>query len=282
MSKVATPPETTTPTNGKQSAIPLSSMSNAELIREIRDYWNSHIHDLAVAKHPVGTKGFFDDLDEYRFDKLRYLPNLVDFNGFRGKKLLEVGCGAGIDLIRFARGGAIVTGVDVAEQSVNLAKKNFELNGLKADLQIMNAESLDFGDNSFDVVYGHGVIQYTADHHQLVRECVRVLKPGGVGIFMVYNRISWLNAMSKVMKVSLEHEDAPVLKRFSIGEFKNMLARFSSVRIVPERFPVHSRLHRGWKGFLYNSLFVPGFNLLPRALVRPLGWHLMAFCKKQR
>lgn len=280
MSKVATQHETTSQKNGKHSAVPLSSMSHAELIREIRDYWNSHIHDLAVAKHPVGTKGFFDDLDEYRFDKLRYLPKVVDFNGFRGKKLLEVGCGVGIDLIRFARGGAIVTGVDLAEQSINLAKKNFEQNGLKANLQLMNAESLDFDDNTFDVVYGHGVIQYTADGAQLVRECARVVKPGGMGIFMVYNRISWLHAMSKVMKVQLEHEDAPVLKRFSIGEFKKMLSPFSSIQIVPERFPVHSRLHHGWKGFLYNGIFVPGFNLVPRPLVRPLGWHLMAFCKK--
>jgi ubiquinone/menaquinone biosynthesis C-methylase UbiE len=144
----------------------------------------------------------------------------------------------------------------------------------------MNAECLDFDDHSFDVVYGHGVIQYTADGEQLVRECARVVKPGGVGIFMVYNRISWLNAMSTVTKVPLEHEDAPVLKRYSCDEFKKILSPFSSVRIVPERFPVHSHLHNGWKGFLYNRLFVPGFHLVPRAIVRPLGWHLMAFTKK--
>lgn len=255
-------------------------MRNAELLHDIRNYWNSHIHDLAIARHPVGTKGFFDDLDEYRFDKLRYLPKLVDFGGFRGQRLLEVGCGVGTDLVRFARGGAMVTGVDLAEQSIDLARRNFELNGQAADLRLMNAEALDFEDNIFDVVYGHGVIQYTGDAEKLVSECARVVRPGGTGIFMVYNRISWLNALSKVMKVSLEHEDAPVLKRFSIGEFRKLLSPFSSVRIVPERFPVPSRLHHGWKGVLYNGLFVPSFRVLPRPLVRPLGWHLMAFCRK--
>jgi len=50
--------------------------------------------------------------------------------------------------------------------------------------------------------------------------------------------------------------------------------------VVPERFPVKSRLHGGWKGALYNGIFVGTFNLLPRALVGRFGWHLLAFCRK--
>ena len=75
-------------------------------------------------------------------------------------------------------------------------------------------------------------------------------------------------------------EDAPVLKRYSAGEFRQLLGRFRDVRIVPERFPVKSRLHGGWKGALYNLLFVSAFNALPRPLVRRFGWHLLAFCTK--
>ncbi len=252
------------------------------MIDEIQDYWNHRIHDLEMTDQPVGTLAFFDDLEEYRYDKLRYLPQLVDFAGYRGQRLLEVGCGIGTDLARFAAGGARVTGVDLAQTAIDLAQKNFALHGLTADeLRVANGERLPFPDGSFDVVYGHGVVQYTADAAQLIRECHRVLKPGGTGIFMVYNRVSWLNALSKVMKVPLEHEDAPVLVKYSIGEFTRLLAPFAEVRIVPERFPVKSRLHGGWKGLAFNTLFVGTFNALPRAWVRPLGWHLMAFCRKQ-
>jgi ubiquinone/menaquinone biosynthesis C-methylase UbiE len=254
--------------------------STDSLLAAIREYWNAHIHDLAVAKHPVGTKGFFDDLDEYRFDQLRYLPEVVDFNGFRGQRLLEIGCGVGIDLVRFAKGGARTTGVDLAPQSIQLAKKNFELRGLRAELHVMNGEALEFDDGSFDVVYAHGVLQYTAHAEKMAKEMHRVLKPGGQAIAMVYNRISWLNALSLVMKVELEHEDAPVLKKYSIGEFKKLLSPFSTSRIVPERFPVASRLHQGWKAMAFNRIFVPAFNFIPRPLVRPLGWHLMAYCCK--
>lgn len=251
------------------------------MIDEIEQYWNARIHDLEMTDEPVGTRAFFDDLDEYRFDKLRYLPQLVDFNGFRGQSLLEVGCGIGTDLVRFARGGTLVTGVDLSATAIDLARRNFQEHGLEpVELRVANAEALPYPDASFDHVYGHGVVQYTADPARLIRECYRVLKPGGTAVFMVYNRVSWLNALSKVMKVPLEHEDAPCLRKLSIGEFRALLAPFAEARIVPERFPVKSRLHGGWKGWVFNTCFVGTFNLLPRSWVRPLGWHLMAFCRK--
>ena len=61
-------------------------------------------------------------------------------------------------------------------------------NGLKADLHVMNGECMQFPDNSFDVVYAHGVLQYTADTGKMIAEIHRVLKPGGEAIMMVYNR----------------------------------------------------------------------------------------------
>ena len=162
----------------------------------IRRYWNERIHDLEMTTHPVGTREFFADLDDYRFDKLRYLPELVDFAGFRGQRLLEVGCGIGTDLARFAAGGAVVTGVDLSQTAIDLATKNFAGLGLSGDLRVGDGEALPFPDASFDVVYGHGVLQYAARPERVIAELHRVLVPGGRGIFMVYNRVSWLNALS--------------------------------------------------------------------------------------
>jgi SAM-dependent methyltransferase len=247
---------------------------------DVRDYWNRHVHDLEITKHPAGSPEFFADLDQYHFDKLHHLLRLVDFAGYGGRQVLEVGCGAGTDLVRFARGGARVTGVDLSSSAIALAGENFAQQGLEADLREADGEHLPFPDGSFDLVYAHGVLQYTADDRALARECHRVLKPGGEAIFQVYNRISWLHALSKLMKVPLEHEDAPVLRRYSAAEFRALLTDFQDVRIVAERFPVKSRLHGGWKGLLYNTFFVGTFNALPRSLVRRFGWHLLAFCRK--
>jgi SAM-dependent methyltransferase len=249
-------------------------------IDTVRDYWNRHIHDLEITRHPVGSRGFFDDLDQYHFEKLHHLLRLVDFDGYAGRRVLEVGCGAGVDLARFAKGGALVSGVDLAASAIDLARANFGQQGLHGEFQVADGERLPFPDDSFDLVYAHGVVQYTADPKRLVDECRRVLKPGGDAIFQVYNRVSWLNGLSKLMKVGLEHDDAPVLLKFSIGEFTRLVSGFRAVKIVPERFPVKSRLHGGWKGMLFNTCFVGTFNALPRPLVRRFGWHLLAFCRK--
>jgi len=123
-------------------------------------------------------------------------------------------------------------------------------------------------------------LQYTAVAARMLDEIRRVLKPEGRAILMVYNRYSWLKLLSRLSGVKLEHEDAPVLNTYSIREFRHMLQGFTRVQIIPERFPVRTRLHQGMKARVFNALFVSTFNLIPRAVVRPLGWHLMAIATK--
>lgn len=246
----------------------------------VRDYWNAHIHDLEISSHAPGTPGFLADLDAYHFEKLHHLLRLVDFSAWKGRAVLDVGCGAGVEVVRFARGGARVVGVDVAAQAAALTRANLQHQRLQAGVAVADGERLPFSADAFDFVYAHGVIQYAADDAAVVGECHRVLRPGGLAMFQVYNRRSWLQLLSTVMKVPLEHEDAPVLRRYSIAEFRQLLRRFATVDIVPERFPVKSRLHKGWKGAVYNAAFVGTFNALPRPWVRRFGWHLLAFCRK--
>lgn len=246
----------------------------------VRDYWNTHIHDLDISTNAPGTPGFFADLDQYHFEKLHHLLELIHFDEWKGKDVLDVGCGAGVEVVRFAKAGARVTGVDIAESAITLARANATQQGVEARLEVADGEHLPFPDASFDLVFAHGVVQYTGNDTAMVAEIHRVLRPGGLAIFQAYNRNSWLNLLSKVMKTPLEHEDAPVLKRYSDTEFRRLVSRFTDVRMVFERFPVKSRLHKGWKGMAFNTLFVGTFNLIPRTLVRKYGWHMLAFCRK--
>jgi SAM-dependent methyltransferase len=251
-----------------------------DLGRRVRTYWDSHIHDLAITRHEVGSPGFFADLDQYHFEKLHHLRRLVEFAGAPGRRVLDVGCGTGVDLVHFVRGGASATGVDASTAAIRLASRNLAHQQLAAHLLVADGEALPFADTSFDYVFAHGVVQYTADDMRLVEECRRVLRPGGRAFFQVYNRISWLHALSKLMKVDLEHVDAPVIRTYTHASFRRLLAGFAGVQMVTERFPVKSRLHGGWKGALFNRAFVGTFNALPRQWVERFGWHLIAVCTR--
>jgi ubiquinone/menaquinone biosynthesis C-methylase UbiE len=253
---------------------------NGSLLSEIRDYWDRHIHDQKVTASPVGSPAFFQELESYRFEKLDYLLRLLDSAVHSGQRLLEVGCGAGIDLAHLATKGAVVTGIDLAPSAIALARRHFADQRLAADLHVMNGEEMAFPDASFDLVYAHSVLQYTADDRAMVSEIHRVLRPGGKAILIVYHKHSWLNALSKLSGVPLEHQDAPVMVRYSIPEFRVLLEAFDEIEITTERFPVETRLHGGWKATAYNRLFVSAFHRLPRSLVKRSGWHLLAFARK--
>ncbi|MHA2344590.1 MAG: class I SAM-dependent methyltransferase [Candidatus Hodarchaeales archaeon] len=253
------------------------------MIDKIRVYWNELVYDdVKVAQHPAGTKAFFEELASHRKQRLEYLSRIVYFPSYKGTHVLEVGCRLGFDLIRFAEHGAIVTGIDLAPRPIKMAKKNFSLHGLNGDLVVMNGERMDFNDETFDLVYAHGVIQYAEDPKSMIREIYRVLKFGGEAIMMVYNRYSWLNLLSILSGKRLMHEDAPAFKPYSISGFRKALSDFSHVEIFPERFPVRTGLHTGPKASLYYTLAVAPFNLIPSTIKRSFGGHTMAKAIKNK
>jgi ubiquinone/menaquinone biosynthesis C-methylase UbiE len=96
----------------------------------------------------------------------------------------------GTDLLQLARRGMRVTGIDLTEEGINLARKRFELYQIPAELKIDDAENLSFPDNTFDVVYSFGVLHHTPDTQKAIDEVRRVLVPGGLAVIMLYNRNS--------------------------------------------------------------------------------------------
>ncbi len=78
-----------------------------------------------------GTAQYFADLRAYRYGyETPFLPSFFRYETLRGKRVLEIGIGNGIDATEMARNGAIYTGIDVTERHIELTRKNFELQGL--------------------------------------------------------------------------------------------------------------------------------------------------------
>jgi ubiquinone/menaquinone biosynthesis C-methylase UbiE len=143
------------------------------------------------AKYEFATREFFDEVERHRYQEYApWMPQVMGFNEFKGKRLLEVGCGMGTDLLQFARGGAICTGIDLTPRSVEISSLHFGLYDMRADFVLGDGERLPFADESFDVVYSNGVLHHTPDTARAVAEVHRVLRPGGTARVMLYHRNS--------------------------------------------------------------------------------------------
>ena len=127
-------------------------------------------NDAAIrqwTRNPCGAIGGFDEpsLDYFvAVERNRYenyapwMRSFVNFDGYAGKKLLEVGVGQGTDLVQFALGGAEVHGIDITPRHLDLAAQNFALRGLPCDLRHATAAAMPYGPDLFDAVYSFGVL----------------------------------------------------------------------------------------------------------------------------
>ena len=168
-------------------------MKKNKLNEEVREFWEMGPcgtgENITRDSKPF-TLDWFENIEKYRYENEPCIHSLAQFSRYNGKKILEVGVGAGTDHLQWARVGAECYGVDLTDVAIETTKKRFELYGFKTELQRLDAEILPFDENSFDVVYSWGVIHHTEKPQILVNEINRVLKPGGVFIGMIYGRHS--------------------------------------------------------------------------------------------
>jgi SAM-dependent methyltransferase len=167
------------------------SQANPQLKERVRQFWQENPCGTKFADAPPGSKRFYELVEEHRYEKEWHIPAAAGFSEARGLRVLEIGCGLGTDGAQFAKAGADYTGVDLTDAAVELAQRRFELFELAGTFRTADAEKLDFADNSFDLVYSHGVLHHTPDTAAAVREVHRVLKPSGRAVVMLYHRDSY-------------------------------------------------------------------------------------------
>lgn len=162
------------------------------------EFWNENQPGFRFSNSQPGTREFFADVERHRYSLEPHIPQVVRFERWKARRVLEVGCGIGTDAALFARAGAEYTGVDSSSTALELARRRFCLEGLDGRFIRATLTALPFADESFDLVYSHGVIHHVADPDGAVREFHRVARTGGMVIAMVYHRGSlnyWLNIM---------------------------------------------------------------------------------------
>jgi ubiquinone/menaquinone biosynthesis C-methylase UbiE len=155
------------------------------------EQWTADPCGPAGAEADPGTRPYFEHQLRARADYAPWMAEVLDYPGSRRRRVLDVGCGQGIDVANYALNGAEPTGVDLTPRHVELARQHLEAMGLEGEIVEGDAESLPFEDASFDRVSSNGVLHHTPDMDAALREINRVLRPGGEATVIVYNRRSF-------------------------------------------------------------------------------------------
>jgi ubiquinone/menaquinone biosynthesis C-methylase UbiE len=159
-------------------------------IESVKQYWNSRPCNIRHSNKEVGTREYFDEVQTRKYLVEPHIPVFADFPYWKGKKVLEIGCGIGTDTVNFASNGAILTSVDLSEESLSLAKKRLEVYDLDADVKYANAENLsEFVEPQvFDLVYSFGVLHHTPNPEAAFQEVKKFMGPDSEFRMMVYNK----------------------------------------------------------------------------------------------
>ena len=162
----------------------------------VHGFWQAHpCGDAQVGGLHERFRGdyekFFTDYDRFRYQNERHLPACIGALDVAGKTVLEIGLGEGAESERLIRHGARWSGVDLTAESVQRVCTRLVLRDLPyEELQQGTVLDLPFADDSFDMVFSHGVLHHVPDIKQAQSEIHRVLRPGGELVIMLYARWS--------------------------------------------------------------------------------------------
>jgi 2-polyprenyl-6-hydroxyphenyl methylase/3-demethylubiquinone-9 3-methyltransferase len=110
-------------------------------------------------------------------------------NGLNGKKVIDVGCGGGILAESMAKHGALVTGIDMGEAPLEIARLHGLESGVEVDYQQSTAEEYATSHQGlFDVVTCMEMLEHVPDPESVVKACFALVKPGGHVFFSTLNR----------------------------------------------------------------------------------------------
>jgi 2-polyprenyl-3-methyl-5-hydroxy-6-metoxy-1,4-benzoquinol methylase len=264
-------------------------------IADVRNYWDARPCNVRHSRKPVGSREYFDEVEARKYFVEPHIPGFAEFERWKGKRVLEVGCGIGTDSINFARAGADLTAVDLSGESLHIAEQRARVMGVADRIKFVqaNAEELTsaVSGEPYDLIYSFGVVHHTPRPERALEEMRALAAPGGVLKLMVYHRRSW-----KVLSIAVTqgrgrfwktdelvamHSEAqtgcPVTYTYSRNEGRELVERngflvdgVSADHIFPYRIRDYVE-HRYVKESYFRWMPEPLF----RAFERRFGWHLL-------
>jgi 2-polyprenyl-3-methyl-5-hydroxy-6-metoxy-1,4-benzoquinol methylase len=270
------------------------SFANVQVTR-VKEYWDRRPCNIRHSAQPIGTREYFDEVEARKYFVESHIPGFAEFERWRGKRVLEIGCGIGTDTVNFARYGAQVTSLDLSERSLEIAQRRVEVYGLEKQVKFYcgNAEELAslVPVEPYDLIYSFGVIHHTPHPEAVLGQVRQYARPGSTIKIMVYHHRSWKVASillgegkgrlrrlrELVAKNSEAQTGCPITYTYTRREGRELMERHGfQVRKVEVEHIFPYRI-KDYVQYQYVKEFY--FQWMPRPLYRALekrlGWHLL-------
>jgi SAM-dependent methyltransferase len=271
-------------------------------IESVKTYWNSRPCNIRHSSKEVGTYEYFEEVEKRKYFVEPHIPNFANFPSWKGKNVLEIGCGIGTDTINFCKHGAILTSVDLSEESLKITKQRLEIYKHKdpkvynADIKFANAEKLSeyVEPRIYDLVYSFGVLHHTPNPVQAFQEIKKFMGPESEFRMMVYNKgafkvfqileeydFNYSNAENLIAMHSEAQTNCPVTYSYTPSEITKILESvgFEIIETSTDHiFPYKVDLYKQYiyeKDDLWKNFSDEAFHDFEKRY----GWHLMIKAK---
>lgn len=266
-----------------------------EIIERVREYWDQRPCNIRHSPKPVGTRGYFDEVERRKYFVESHIPHFAQFGRWREKRVLEIGCGIGTDSVNFARAGADLTVVELSQKSLDICIKRFGIYGLKANFHCGNAEELSsfLPIKKYDLIYSFGVIHHTSNPEKVIKEIKRYCDQNTEIRIMLYSKWSWKvlwiilkygkgmfwRASELVRTYSEAQTGCPITYYYSFRDIRRLLSDFRIIEMRKDHiFPYVIDRYINYE---YEQVWY--FRWMPQALFnwleRCLGWHTLVVAK---
>lgn len=254
-----------------------------DLTQRIKEYWNRQPCNILHGVGSPDTPEFYHAISQRRYTVETHIPEFAGFHLWQGKRVLEVGCGIGSDAEEFARHGAEYVGIDISDESLDVARRRFQVLDLEGNFYYQNAGEDMTHLGKFDLVYSYGVIHHFPNIEQTIKNIRSVLNPDAEFRFMVYAKNSWKYAM---IQKGLDQYEAqagcPYAQAYTQDDIYDLLdSQFWQIERLRQSHCFMYNVDEYKKGrYVLEPWFEAMSETMREAVREYLGWHLLVKARK--
>jgi SAM-dependent methyltransferase len=192
-----------------------------------RMYWDAQPCNIHHGKSAVGTLNWSREVTHRKYFVEPHIPSFAQYNRWKGKHVLEIGCGIGTDTLEFLRAGAIVDALDLSHESIILARRRVELEipaGLGRNVRFWESDAAQFlpypvTGRYYDLIYSFGVLHHIANAIMVLARARDRLGEAGELRIMLYARWSLKHLLCEQPEAQ---SGCPYVQRYDRTRLKRM------------------------------------------------------------